>query len=125
VTVADAARVAEVSRLVGALPGAEPPTVVDDRVVGRVPHGGAALVELVRGLDRENIAIRGIESRRPSLDDVFLGLTGRSLRDAEAPAASPAQEVTRLMRTLMRDTGTVFRRAMRMSLRNPPGWSSA
>ncbi len=94
VTVADAARVAEVSRLVGALPGAEPPTVVDDRVVGRVPHGGAALVELVRGLDRENIAISGIESRRPSLDDVFLGLTGRSLRDAETPAAAPAEEVS-------------------------------
>ena len=94
VTVAEPGHSAAVSRLVGALPGAERPTVVGDRVIGRVPHGGAALVELVRGLDRENIPISGIESRRPSLDDVFLGLTGRSLRDAEAPAASPAEEVT-------------------------------
>ena len=93
VTVVQPGQVADVSRLVGALPGAEEPTVVDDRVVGRVPHGGTALVELVRGLDRENIAISGIESRRPSLDDVFLGLTGRSLRDAETPAPTPAQEV--------------------------------
>jgi ABC-2 type transport system ATP-binding protein len=91
VTVVQPGQVADVSRLVGALPGAEEPTVVDDCVVGRVPHGGTALVELVRGLDRENIAISGIESRRPSLDDVFLGLTGRSLRDAETPA--PTQEV--------------------------------
>jgi ABC-2 type transport system ATP-binding protein len=91
VTAADAASVPAVARLVGALPGAEPPQVVDDRVVGRVPHGGAALVELVRALDREDVAISGIESRRPSLDDVFLSLTGRSLRDAGAPA--PAAEV--------------------------------
>ena len=61
-------------------------------------HGGAALVELVRGLDRAGITVSGVESRRPSLDDVFLQLTGRSLRDAEsaqaAPAAPTAEEVT-------------------------------
>lgn len=91
VTVERADQAAGVARLVGALPGAETPQVLDDRVVGRVPHGGAALVELVRGLDRDGISVSGIESRRPSLDDVFLGLTGRSLRDAGAPA--PAEEV--------------------------------
>jgi ABC-2 type transport system ATP-binding protein len=31
-----------------------------------------------------------VESRRPSLDDVFLQLTGRSLRDAEAASGSQA-----------------------------------
>jgi ABC-2 type transport system ATP-binding protein len=91
VTVAEPAQVPDVARLVGQLPGAETPQVLDDRVIGRVPHGGAALVELVRGLDREGLVVSGIESRRPSLDDVFLNLTGRSLRDAEAPA--PAVEV--------------------------------
>src|SRR3954453_15921974 len=93
VTVAEPGGTGDVSRLVGALPGAERPTVVDDRVVGRVPHGGAALVELVRGLDRANIPVSGIESRRPSLDDVFHALTGRSLRDAEAPTPA-AEEVS-------------------------------
>ena len=91
VTAADAAQVADVARLVGQLPGAEAPQVVDERVIGRVPHGGAALVELVRALDRNGITVSGIESRRPSLDDVFLDLTGRSLRDAGVPA--PAVEV--------------------------------
>jgi ABC-2 type transport system ATP-binding protein len=94
VTVQRQDQVGEVARLVGGLRGAEAPQVVDDRVVGRVPHGGAALVELVRGLDRADIAISGIESRRPSLDDVFLGLTGRSLRDAETPAPAAHEEVT-------------------------------
>ncbi|MGZ4541422.1 MAG: ATP-binding cassette domain-containing protein [Blastococcus sp.] len=89
VTVEHPAQAAEVARLVGELPGAEAPQVVDDRVVGRVRHGGAALVELVRGLDRASIAVSGVESRRPSLDDVFLQLTGRSLRDAETAAAAP------------------------------------
>src|SRR3954470_23501052 len=95
VTVAEPGQAGEVARLVAGLPGAEAPQVVDDRVIGRVPHGGAALVELVRGLDREGLAISGIESRRPSLDDVFLQMTGRSLRDAEsAPAVPAAEEVT-------------------------------
>jgi ABC-2 type transport system ATP-binding protein len=86
VTVQRLDQVAEVTRLVGELPGAEPPQVLEDRVVGRVAHGAAALVELVRRLDRAEITVSGIESRRPSLDDVFLGLTGRSLRDSGTPA---------------------------------------
>jgi ABC-2 type transport system ATP-binding protein len=99
VTVAEQGEAAAVARLVGQLPGAETPQVLDDRVVGRVRHGGAALVELVRGLDSQGITVSGIESRRPSLDDVFLQLTGRSLRDAEsspavAGAAPASEEVT-------------------------------
>jgi ABC-2 type transport system ATP-binding protein len=92
VTVERPDQVREVARLMGELPGAESPQVVDDRVMGRVPHGGAALVELVRGLDQADITVSGVESRRPSLDDVFLGLTGRSLRDSESPDAAPAAE---------------------------------
>jgi ABC-2 type transport system ATP-binding protein len=90
VTVADPARAAEVAALVAALPGAEPPQVEGPRVVGRVPAGGPALVGLVRSLDAAGIELAGVESRRPSLDDVFLGLTGRSLREEGAPA--PALE---------------------------------
>ena len=91
VTVEHPAQAAEVARLVGALAGAEQPQVLEHRVIGRVPHGGAALMELVRGLDRAGIVVSGIESRRPSLDDVFLGLTGRSLRDAEAAPPAPEE----------------------------------
>jgi ABC-2 type transport system ATP-binding protein len=95
VTVERPDQVGEVARLVAALPGAEAPQVAGDRVIGRVRHGGAALVELVRELDRADISVSGVESRRPSLDDVFLQLTGRSLRDAEAaPAAPIAEEVS-------------------------------
>src|SRR3954464_3121952 len=85
---------AEGARLGGQPPRGAAPPVLDDRVIGRVRHGGTALVELVRGLDRAGIAVNGVESRRSSLDDVFLGLTGRSLRDAEAGTAPAAEEVT-------------------------------
>jgi len=92
VTVADATAAGEVADLVGALPGAEPPQVTDGRIVGRVPNGGAALVRLVRELDAAGVEVAGIESRRPSLDDVFLQLTGRSLREEGAPAGASAPE---------------------------------
>jgi ABC-2 type transport system ATP-binding protein len=92
VTVERQDQVGDVARLLGKLPRAEAPQVVGDRVVGRVPHGGAALIELVRGLDGADITVSGIESRRPSLDDVFLGLTGRSLRDSGSPAPAAALE---------------------------------
>jgi ABC-2 type transport system ATP-binding protein len=93
VTPERAEQAAEVAALVGRLPGAEPPQVVGERVTGRVPHGGRALVDLVRALDSAGIVVAGIESRRPSLDDVFLGLTGRSLRETGAAPAPAVAEV--------------------------------
>jgi ABC-2 type transport system ATP-binding protein len=87
VTVEQAGDAGRVAALMAALPGAEAPQVLDNRVVGRAPQGGAALVGLVRELDAAGISVAGIESRRPSLDDVFLSLTGRSLRESGAPAA--------------------------------------
>jgi ABC-2 type transport system ATP-binding protein len=94
VTVEGAEQVGPVADIVAGLPGAERPQVVVDRVVGRVPHGGRALVDLVRRLDAAGVEVAGIESRRPSLDDVFLRLTGRSLREEGAAAAdTPATPV--------------------------------
>ena len=49
----------------------------------RVPDGAAVLPGLLRELDGAGIAMTSVEVRRPSLDDVFLTLTGRTLRDAE------------------------------------------
>ncbi len=46
-----------------------------------VEDGSAALPELLRLLDRERIGIRSMSLSEPTLDDVFLRQTGRSLRD--------------------------------------------
>jgi ABC-2 type transport system ATP-binding protein len=47
-----------------------------------VEDGGAAMPELLRLLDGEQIGIRSMSLSEPTLDDVFLRQTGRSLRDA-------------------------------------------
>jgi ABC-2 type transport system ATP-binding protein len=46
-----------------------------------VEDGGAALPQLIRLLDASGIGVRSISMSEPTLDDVFLRQTGRSLRD--------------------------------------------
>jgi ABC-2 type transport system ATP-binding protein len=59
----------------------------------RVPRGDTALPEMLRALDSAQIPMTSVQVHRPSLDDVFLTLTGRTLRDAEAePTAGTEQE---------------------------------
>ena len=50
-------------------------------VRGRVQRAGVVIQGLLRELDQAGITLTSIEVRRPTLDDVFLTLTGRSLRD--------------------------------------------
>jgi ABC-2 type transport system ATP-binding protein len=47
-----------------------------------VDDGTAALPELLRLLDSQHVGLRSISLSEPTLDDVFLAKTGRSLRDA-------------------------------------------
>jgi ABC-2 type transport system ATP-binding protein len=62
---------------------------VDDHTARfRVPDGASVLPALLRELDAAGIAMTSVEVRRPSLDDVFLTLTGRTLRDAEQGAVA-------------------------------------
>ena len=56
---------------------------------GRV-GGAAALPGLLRALDAVGVNAVSAEVKRPTLDDVFLELTGRSLRDAGDIAAESA-----------------------------------
>jgi ABC-2 type transport system ATP-binding protein len=92
VVVHDPARIAEtVEMLAGDAVG--PPEV--DRHTRRITvpsTGGAAhLIDVVRRLDEHGVAIDDIGLRRPTLDDVFLSLTGHV---AEEPADDEATEPT-------------------------------
>jgi ABC-2 type transport system ATP-binding protein len=63
------------------LSGADKP-VVDAHVVRfHVPDGATALPVLLGDLTKAGIDAIGVDVNRPTLDDVFLTLTGRSLRD--------------------------------------------
>jgi ABC-2 type transport system ATP-binding protein len=75
---ADATRAAEIA---GALEGADAPQIEAHVVRLHVPDGGRALPVLLAALTREGIDAIGVDVNRPTLDDVFLTLTGRSLRD--------------------------------------------
>jgi ABC-2 type transport system ATP-binding protein len=46
-------------------------------------NGSAVLLEVVRQLDASRIKVVGLGVRRPSLDDVFLGLTGHRAEDGD------------------------------------------
>jgi ABC-2 type transport system ATP-binding protein len=74
----DAGRAAEIA---ASLVGADKPVTEANVVRFHVPDGGSALPVLLGGLVKSNIEAIGVEVNRPTLDDVFLTLTGRSLRD--------------------------------------------
>jgi ABC-2 type transport system ATP-binding protein len=56
-----------------------------------VTRGAAALVETVRQLDAADIEPVDIGVHRPTLDDVFMKLTGRAAGGDEEPAGRPAK----------------------------------
>jgi ABC-2 type transport system ATP-binding protein len=76
-TVIDRSQQGRALELVGGLSDSDP-TLADDGSVGvrAGRHGSAVLIDVVRVLDSEGIAAEGLGVRRPSLDDVFLALTG-------------------------------------------------
>jgi ABC-2 type transport system ATP-binding protein len=65
-------------------------TEADIRVT--VDDGSVAVAPLLRALDVAGLTLASVTVTRPSLDDVFLTLTGHSLREGDegAPAATDA-----------------------------------
>ncbi|MEU8227773.1 ATP-binding cassette domain-containing protein [Kribbella sp. NPDC048915] len=84
-SLADAAQAPAVMKIAAELDGAVDVTTEHDVVGFRIPRGGAVLPSLLRQIDAQGIELHGVEVHRPTLDDVFLTMTGRSLRD-ERPA---------------------------------------
>ncbi len=60
----------------------------------RLSGAGASLASVVRALDAEDLEVEHLELHQPSLSDVFLAKTGRSLEGAgEEPEEEPAEPV--------------------------------
>ena len=53
------------------------------------------LADTVRLLDAGGLAIADLALRKPTLDDVFLTLTGRSVEEATAEQAAEREEAAR------------------------------
>jgi len=58
----------------------------------RLAGGDAQLAEVVRALDSENIEIQELQLHAPTLDDVFLAKTGRSLEGESGAEPEPEPE---------------------------------
>jgi ABC-2 type transport system ATP-binding protein len=81
-TTGDAARGIELIRDVSTKPANVEGTVVELTVEG----GPASAAEALRRLDAADIALSGLTLREPSLDDVFLSLTGHKTGGELAPS---------------------------------------
>jgi ABC-2 type transport system ATP-binding protein len=86
-TVPDRHRVTDAVAAIKQVGEGEPYVDADTGVVsvGVGGRGSEALIEAVRGLDGAGVETRGLALRRPSLDDVFLALTGHAAEDEEKP----------------------------------------
>jgi ABC-2 type transport system ATP-binding protein len=80
----DRDRLADAAAILGRL--ALAPPSVDERtreLLAPVSGGAKLLVEAVRELDTAGITVDDLALRRPTLDDVFLTLTGKAAEDAD------------------------------------------
>ena len=84
-TVPDRSHVADAAAAVTPIGESEPHADLETGVVsiGVGGRGSDALVDAVRALDAAGVATRGLALRRPSLDDVFLTLTGHAAEEEQ------------------------------------------
>ncbi|MGH8981421.1 MAG: ATP-binding cassette domain-containing protein [Acidimicrobiales bacterium] len=91
VTVADADTAARTAGLISPLAPREP--VVDGSTVAlTVERGAAVATEVLRTLDQQGVEVLGLAMREPSLDDVFLRLTGHHTDQGEEEGAEGGAE---------------------------------
>ena len=86
-TVPDRTRVADAVSAIAKIGESEPHMDEETGVIniGVGGRGSDALIEAVRALDGAGVATQGLSLRRPSLDDVFLALTGHAAEEEEQP----------------------------------------
>jgi len=83
VTAADTEGARRLARLSEHLPEARDMVLDGVRVEARVSDGPGSLPELMREAQDAGVRVTTAQVHRPTLDDVFLNLTGRSLRETE------------------------------------------
>jgi ABC-2 type transport system ATP-binding protein len=84
-TVPDRSRLGDAAAAIAKVGEGEPHVDAETGMVniGVGSRGSEALIEAVRGLDNAGLETRGLAMRRPSLDDVFLALTGHAAEEED------------------------------------------
>ena len=83
----DATRLADLERVLASF--GEPIATRGTSASVRLNEGVSDVTAIVRALDGEGIAVHQLRLREPTLDDVFLKQTGRSLEGADDSAEEP------------------------------------
>ncbi len=60
------------------------------RLIVPITGGAGVLTDALRALDSEQVALADVQLRRPTLDDVFLAITGRHAEEPESLQEVPA-----------------------------------
>jgi ABC-2 type transport system ATP-binding protein len=89
VTLADSTQVATAIEALASIAGDEPPSCSGNVVSVPMRRDRGGIAEAVRRLDDAGVGIEDIAVRRPTLDDVFMSLTGHA---AEEPADDEERE---------------------------------
>jgi ABC-2 type transport system ATP-binding protein len=82
-TVPDRSRISDAVSAIASIGEGEPHADKETGIVsvGVGGRGSDALIDAVRGLDAASVRTQGLALRRPSLDDVFLALTGHAAEE--------------------------------------------
>jgi ABC-2 type transport system ATP-binding protein len=81
-TVSDRASAPRAAELLGRVDGVGKASASEHEIRLEMPAAHDALAQVLGVLSDAGIALSGVEVHRPTLDDAFLELTGRALRDA-------------------------------------------
>jgi ABC-2 type transport system ATP-binding protein len=91
IRVADTSRTTEALELLRPLAATEPRAdAASGRISLPVHHGAGTLAEVVRRVDGAGLEVAELSLHRPSLDDVFLALTGRRAEEDDADGGTAA-----------------------------------
>lgn len=86
ITVVDPATVEQAAEALTSV-GTGAPLVEDLHVSVPVAGGSTVLVDAIRALDARGVAVSDLQLRRPTLDDVFMTLTGHGAEEETTPPA--------------------------------------
>jgi len=89
---ADPARSGDMARVLERFGDGDCPHHVDDSVGVRLKGGDTSLAEVVRALDGERIEVAHLQVHAPTLDDVFLAKTGRTLEGSQEDGGEEGEE---------------------------------
>jgi ABC-2 type transport system ATP-binding protein len=87
ITVVDPATVEQAAEALTSV-GTGAPLVEDLHVSVPVAGGSTVLVDAIRALDARGVAVSDLQLRRPTLDDVFMSLTGHVAEEETTPPAT-------------------------------------